>query len=119
MTAQLTLDNVRIHAPIGYFAEEQILGNEFVVTLHVEMQLTPTAEGLLHPLDYTALHETIVTTFDGRWQWMEEACWEAINRVRRLDERIRRVELTLRKSPIPLVGSTAAAAVTLRWEPER
>ncbi len=119
MIAQLTLDNVRIHAPIGYFEEEQMLGNEFVVTLHVEMQLTPTLEGALQPLDYTTLHEAIVATFDARWRWMEEACWEAINRVRHLDERILRIELTLRKLQIPLVGSTAAAAVTLRWEPDR
>jgi len=44
MTAKIGLEDVRIHAPHGFFEEEHLMGNEFSIDVEVEANIAGAAQ---------------------------------------------------------------------------
>lgn len=72
-TLWVGLRDVRIHAPVGVYAEERLLGNDFSVSLEVNYPSLASLEKdeLEHALDYTLLLEAIEHGFAQEAQLLE------------------------------------------------
>ncbi|MBP3942691.1 dihydroneopterin aldolase [Sphingobacteriaceae bacterium WQ 2009] len=78
----VALSDVKIFAPIGYYPEEQILGNHFLVSIKVEFEAPMgDREELNRTINYERLYEIITTVMLPKRKLLESAVEEMLIQV--------------------------------------
>jgi len=71
---QVSLEEVRFYSPIGFYEEEQILGNEFFVTVSVSFPFkNPDSEDLENTINYEEIYRILVEVMSPRRKLLESA----------------------------------------------
>lgn len=122
MIFKISLDNIKLHAPIGVYAEEKISGNDFILSIAIDVDINETTlerddiEGVINYADIAALS---VETLSKPTDLIETAAWRAGKTILTEyggDERILSVTVRLSKMHPPIDGidiESSSATVTL------
>ena len=113
---RVALRDLRFYAFHGYYAEEQILGNEFIV--EIETVFTPHAdtEVLDGTVDYEEVYRMAREEMEHPRKLLETPAKAILNRIRRQYPFVQEVRVQIIKVHPPFGGDRAAASVTLSWK---
>jgi dihydroneopterin aldolase len=113
MTAKIGLEDVRIHAPHGFFEEEHLMGNEFSIDVEVEASIAGAAQNddLGGTVNYATIYYLIQSEMKKPTQLLEALAYRMGNRILNQFDSVTSVKLRLRKLNPPLGGKVGAAVV--------
>ena len=81
---RVALQDVRFFAPIGFFEEERIVGNEFYVDVSVSFPFgNDDAENLANTLNYAELYELVCSVMQQERKLLESAAQEILEGIRK------------------------------------
>jgi len=114
ITQKISLENVRFYSPIGYYEEEQILGNEFFVTVTVTYPFkNPDSEDLNNTINYEELYQILVEIMSPKRKLLESAAEDILNKIIEKYSFISGAEISIRKTNPPFGGDVANSVVSL------
>jgi len=113
MTAKIGLEDVRFHAPHGFYEEEHLMGNEFSIDVEVEAAITSAAQNddLGGTVNYATIYYLLQAEMKKPTQLLEALAYRMGNRILNQFDSVRSVKLRLRKLNPPLGGKVGAAVV--------
>lgn len=117
-TGIILIEKLDIYAYHGFFAEEERLGQRFVLDLVLETDLRASAisDALADTVDYGAVVGVVTEAFTARRHNLLEAAARAVA-IAVLDgfPAVTRVEITLRKPAPPIHATLASVGVKLDY----
>lgn len=115
MTAKIGLEDVRFHAPHGFYEEEHRMGNEFSIDVEVEAAITGAAEhdDLGGTVNYATIYYLLQAEMKKPTQLLEALAYRMGNRILNQFDSVSSVKLRLRKLNPPLGGKVGAAVVEI------
>ena len=113
MTAKIGLEDVRFHAPHGFFEEEQVMGNEFSIDVEVEAAVGEAAEhdDLGGTVNYATIYYLLQAEMKKPTQLLEALAHRMATRIMQQFDEVSSVRLKVRKLHPPLGGRVGAAYV--------
>ncbi|SEP74670.1 dihydroneopterin aldolase [Neolewinella agarilytica] len=116
MTAKIGLEDVRFHAPHGFYEEEHRMGNEFSIDVEVEASITGAAENddLGGTVNYATIYYLLQAEMKKPTQLLEALAYRMGNRIMNQFDTVSSVKLRLRKLNPPLGGKVGAAVVEIQ-----
>ena len=113
MTAKIGLEDVRFHAPHGFFEEEHLMGNEFSVDVEVEAEVGMAAEedDLGGTVNYATIYYLLQAEMKKPTQLLEALAFRMGSRILNQFDSVTAVRLKLRKLSPPLGGRVGSAFV--------
>lgn len=115
MTAKIGLQDVRFHAPHGFFEEEHRMGNEFSIDVEVLADVGGAAQGddLGGTVNYATIYYLIQSEMKKPTQLLEALAYRIGGRIQQQFDGVSSVKVRLRKLNPPLGGKVAAAFVEI------
>lgn len=122
--AVVGLEKMHFHGPHGFYPEEEILGNEFMIDLYVEAETTQA--GMMDDLEKTVNYETLYLIVQAEMrksaQLIEALGERILDRIEEFYEPededdlgvIQGVRVVIRKLNPPLTGPVGAAYIELK-----
>jgi len=116
ITQTVALTDLRFYAYHGYYPEEQVLGNNFVV----DVQATFPKEGgagddLAHTVDYQELYEIVRTEMQQPRKLLETVAEAILERTQARFPFVTAIRARICKCRPPFGGDLARASVVLDW----
>ena len=114
---RIALDDLRFFAYHGYYPEEQVLGNEFVVAIHVGFNKREKAEDDLNrTANYETLYDIAKTEMQHPRKLLETVAETILSRIRDEFTFMDEIEVIICKNAPPFGADRAKATVTLVWK---
>lgn len=115
MTAKIGLEDVRFHAPHGFYAEEHRMGNTFSIDVEVTAEISGAAEedDLGGTVNYATIYYLLQAEMKKPTQLLEALAYRMGNRILHQFDSVSSVTLRLRKLHPPLGGKVGAAVVEI------
>lgn len=112
----VSLKEARFYAPIGYYEEERILGNEFFVSIDVCFPFHNTeTEDLRNTLNYEELYQITAKVMQPRRKLLESAAAEILEQIRMAVSHAETIVVVIRKSNPPFGGDLSFSEVSLKY----
>lgn len=112
----VSLKEARFFAPIGYYEEEQIVGNEFYVSIDVCFAFhAGETDNLGNTLNYEELYRIAAKIMAQRRRLLESAAAEILEEIRQSVGYAEMIEVVIRKSNPPFGGDLYSSQVSLRY----
>ncbi|MGE8428549.1 MAG: dihydroneopterin aldolase [Sphingobacterium sp.] len=112
----VSLKEVRFYAPIGYYEEERVLGNEFFVSIDVCFPfLNAETEDLNNTLNYEELYQITASVMLPKRKLLESAASEILEQIRKRVSHALTIEVVIRKSNPPFGGDLSCSQVSLKY----
>ena len=113
--SQLVLENLTFYAYHGVFPEENIVGNTFVVTLSVDVDLQKASEtdNLDDTINYQLLYDIVKTEMQIQSKLIEHVAGRILRAVISKFPQITKTEIQLKKLNPPISGQVESATVIL------
>ncbi|MGK6352746.1 dihydroneopterin aldolase [Parapedobacter sp. DT-150] len=112
----VALTDLRFYAYHGYYPEEQVLGNEFIMTIRVRFD---RQEGDGDQLERTVNYETLYHIAKSEMQQprklLETVAESMLNRVRKEFPFVDEIKVSISKNHPPFGGDRAKASVAVVW----
>ncbi|MFD1769065.1 dihydroneopterin aldolase [Sphingobacterium suaedae] len=116
ITQEVALTNVRFYAPIGYYAEERLLGNEFFVDVAVRFPFqNPDAEQLSNTINYEGLFAILSRVMKRERLLLESAAEEILSVARDCYSFAVEIDVMIRKTTPPFGKDHAHSSVKLHY----
>ncbi len=118
-TLSVGLRDIRFHARHGVYAEEALLGGEYLVQVacRLRAEVHPTADRLADTLNYGSLYEICAEVFDERVQLIETLAYRICERIRETHaDQVASVRIEIEKLHPPVGGRVGSSYVV--WEEE-
>lgn len=113
----VALTDLRFFAYHGYYPEEQVLGNEFKVSIRVGFETSEMDEDELDgTVNYVALYEIVKVEMESPRKLLEAVAKTILNRIRQAFPALDEIEVTICKNQPPFGADQAKAVVTLLWK---
>lgn len=117
ITQKVSLKDVRFYAPIGFYEEEQVLGNEFYINLDVVFPFENSdAEDLKNTINYEELYQIIVDVMRPKRKLLESALEDILDMVLKKYSFAQEVYVAIRKVNPPFGGDLANSEVSLTYK---
>ena len=117
ITQEVALEKVRFFSPIGYYEEERILGNEFLVDVHVYFPFrNPDAEDLSNTVNYEELFQLLQDVMRKERKLLESAVEELLARIRTRYDFVEEARVTIRKITPPFGYDQVQTVVSLHYK---
>ncbi|WP_300692704.1 dihydroneopterin aldolase [uncultured Bacteroides sp.] len=118
MNSYIFLDNVRFFAYHGVGEQEREVGNEFIISLRLKVDITLAAEtdNVAHTVSYADVYENVKAEMEIPSALLEHVCGRIIKRLFRTFPAIEGIELKLSKRNPPMGADVDAAGVEVHCE---
>lgn len=114
ITQKVALKDVRFFSPIGFYEEEQVVGNEFYVNVEVEFPFQNSdAEDLNNTINYEELYQVLVEVMTPKRKLLESALEDILDIIVKKYPFIQKSTVAIRKVNPPFGGDLANSEVTL------
>ncbi|WP_353182077.1 dihydroneopterin aldolase [Parapedobacter lycopersici] len=114
---RVTLRDLRFYAFHGYYPEEQVLGNEFIVEVEAVFNRSAgTAETLDATVDYEVVYRMVQEEMTLPRKLLETVAEAILDQVRAHYAFVHEARVKLIKNHPPFGGDRAGAAVELIWK---
>lgn len=112
---KISLNNLEFYSFHGFYKEENLLGNDFVVDMFVEIpDHIFESENLASTINYELLYTIAKEEMANTQKLLETVVKNIFDRVNKLHPSIQNIEISLRKKHVPIPGMVGEAKVTLR-----
>ncbi len=110
---KISLNNLEFYSFHGFYKEENLLGNDFVVDMFVEIpdDLIET-ENLGSTINYEILYNIAKEEMANPQKLLETVVKNIHDKVKRIHPSIQNIEISLRKKQVPIMGMQGSAKVT-------
>lgn len=113
----IALEEVRFFSPIGFYEEEQVVGNEFYVDLRVGLPFQSLdSEDLNNTINYEDLYQILVEVMSPKRKLLESAVEDILNKVLEKYTQLEQVTVRIRKMNPPFGGDLARSVVSLDYQ---
>lgn len=113
---RVALADLRFYAYHGYYPEEQLLGNEFIVAMEVKFdRQVEERDELDTTVNYETLYGIAKTEMQRSRKLLETVAEGMLNRIKASFPFIDEVEVSICKNNPPFGGDRAKASVSLKW----
>lgn len=113
---KVALTEVRFFSPIGFYEEEQLLGNEFYIDIEVCFPFeNPDTEDLKNTVNYEELYQVLVEVMSPKRKLLESAAEDILDLVLKKYNFVSRVDVSIRKTNPPFGGDLANSKVSLHY----
>ncbi len=110
----ISLEEIRFHAAIGLYAEEKLLGNDFLIDVHIHVEEeSEQIETLSETVDYTKVYELVSREMQQEHQLLETVAQNCIRAMKKTWPGITGAEIVIRKLHPPMQGEVGCSKVTL------
>ena len=118
MNSYIFLDNVRFFAYHGVGEQEREVGNEFIISLRLKVDITLAAEtdNVAHTVSYADVYESVKAEMEIPSALLEHVCGRIVKRLFRTFPAIGDIELELSKRNPPMGADVDAAGVEVHCE---
>jgi len=117
ITQEVALKDMRFFSPIGYYEEEQLLGNEFYVDVVVTFPFRGLdSEDLQHTVNYEELFKIMTTVMQPKRKLLESAAEEMLTQVCEKYDFVTKVYVLIRKTTPPFGWDNLRSEVSLCYE---
>lgn len=118
MNSYIFLDNVRFFAYHGVGEQEREVGNEFIISLRLKVDITLAAEtdNVAHTVSYADVYENVKAEMEIPSALLEHVCGRIVKRLFRTFPAIEGIELKLSKRNPPMGADVDAAGVEVHCE---
>jgi len=117
ITQKVALSNVRFFSPIGYYEEEQIVGNEFFICVEAYFPFqNEDTEHLGNTINYEEIYQILVEVMGVKRKLLESAAQDILNRVLEKYGFLTRLSVNIRKVNPAFGGDLANSEVALIFE---
>lgn len=118
MNSYIFLDNVRFFAYHGVGEQEREVGNEFIISLRLKVDITLAAEtdNVAHTVSYADVYESVKAEMEIPSALLEHVCGRIVKRLFRTFPAIEGIELKLSKRNPPMGADVDAAGVEVHCE---
>lgn len=114
ITQKVALKEVRFFSPIGFYDEEQVVGNEFFVNLEVVFPFeNSNSEELENTINYEELYQVLVEVMTPKRKLLESALEDILDIVLKKYLFIDSATVSICKVNPPFGGDLANSEVTL------
>ena len=116
ITQKVALREVRFYSPIGFYEEEQVIGNEFFLNLEVVFPFENSdAEDLKNTINYEELYQILAEVMRPRRKLIESALEDILDMVLKKYAFVQQVNVVIRKVNPPFGGDLANSEVSLSY----
>ncbi|MEL6833880.1 MAG: dihydroneopterin aldolase [Bacteroidota bacterium] len=114
--AVIGLEGMRFHGPHGFYPEEEVLGNEFVIDIYVSANTQRAAmrDDLGETVNYETVYLMVQSEMKKSAQLIETLADRIIGRISDYYENISGIRLVIRKLNPPLGGDVQAAYIEVK-----
>lgn len=117
ITQRVSLKDVRVYAPIGFYEEEQVVGNEFVVNLEVVFPFSQAdMEKLENTINYEELYAVVMEVMKPKRKLLESALEDILNITLEKYPFAEEIYVALKKINPPFGGDLATSEVSLTYK---
>jgi dihydroneopterin aldolase len=110
---KISLNNVEFYSKHGYYQEENLIGNVFIVDMFVEIpDYLFETENLGSTVNYEVLYAIAKEEMQHTQKLLETVVKNIHNRIKNLNPNIKNIEVSLRKKHVPIEGMIGSATVT-------
>lgn len=112
---KVSLHGAEFFAYHGFYPEEKLLGNKFVLDIDVEFYTTAdlTADEITDTVNYEQLHQIAETEMRHTRKLLEAVTQSIADRIRHDHPYVENIRVELKKLNPPLKGSVAYSSVTI------
>ncbi len=115
---RIGLEEVKIFAFVGYYQEEQVLGNNFLVNVYVDLAAADVNDELKNTINYETLYQVIRNAFSMPSKLLETVAAEILSEIKKIAPKSHFIEISIRKENPPMVGEIKNALVKLIYQNE-
>lgn len=110
------LEGARFRAPIGYYEEEQLTGNEFIIDVFVQTDASGAGytDDLGGTVNYQTIYWLVQSEVKKPAQLIESLAQRIVDRIEKQFEQVSGVKLKVTKLHPPLGGEVRAASVEMK-----
>ncbi|MEP7145328.1 MAG: dihydroneopterin aldolase [Ferruginibacter sp.] len=110
------LHKLLFHSFHGFYEEERILGNEFEVSADVVVDTPEQVTTLRQTVNYITIYDTIKQRMKQPTPLLETVAQELTQAIHKIDERIKSVSITIKKSSPPIENFQGLVGVSYKRE---
>lgn len=113
--AVIGLEQMRFHGPHGFYTEEEILGNEFLIDIYISTDTRRAGhlDDLAETVNYETVYHMVQLEMRKSAQLIEALAQRILYRINEYYEDIDGIKLILRKLNPPLSGEVGAAYIEM------
>lgn len=110
----IQLRDMEFRAYHGWYPEEQVSGNDFLVNIHLDLiSDMPVVRDLTETVDYAEVYALVEKRMMTPTRLLETLVEEIADQIHAFDQRIERVHITMDKLNPPIKGMKGRVAVQL------
>jgi len=115
MKTVIELKNMRFFAHHGIFSQETVVGNEFMVNLHIEADLSKACktDNIDDTINYAAVYELVKSEMLKPSQLMENAAYRILERIKASFPQIVHLEVRMAKMNPPVGGEIECSQIVI------
>ncbi len=115
MKTVIELKNMRFFAHHGVFSQETVVGNEFMVNLHIEADLSKACktDNIEDTINYAAVYELVKSEMQKPSRLMENAAYRILERIKASFPQIVHLEVRMAKMNPPVGGEIECSQIVI------
>ncbi len=115
---KIGLEGVKFNAPVGFFAEERIIKNDFMVDLFLsfEQQEAVDTEDIRQTIDYMQLYEVCAQAFEKEAALIETVAQTIMNRLKSDFPFVEEILVRIKKMSLPVNAEIQHSFIELSYK---
>ncbi len=112
---QIILEDMHFYAYHGYYEQERVVGNDFVVTVAIDVAdlAAQETDNLQDTLNYQLVYDAVADEMRQTSQLLEHVARRILVRVKSLHSAVQKVQIRLSKMNPPLGGQVRCVTLVL------
>jgi dihydroneopterin aldolase len=114
--AVIGLEGMRFSGPHGFYPEEEVLGNDFLIDIYLDVNTRRAAmhDDLGSTVNYETVYIMVQSEMKKSAQLIETLADRIISRISEFYDNLKGIRLVIRKLNPPLSGQVAAACIEVK-----
>ncbi len=114
--ALIGLEGMRFNGPHGFYPEEEVLGNDFLIDIYLDVNTRRAAmhDDLGSTVNYETVYLMVQSEMKKSAQLIETLADRIIGRISEFYDNLKGIRLVIRKLNPPLSGQVAAAYIEVK-----
>lgn len=111
----IALEGIHVHAYHGFYEEEQIIGNDFVVNIYIDANTSKAAkeDDLFSTVNYEMVYHICLAEMKKTTKLIETVAHRIVERINEQFDKVGGVKVEIKKLNPPVGGKVDAASVTV------
>ena len=114
----ISIEDVRFYANHGVFEQEQVVGNEFSVSVSIEMPVIKTIENddLADTISYADIYDVVSFEMKQTSKLIENVAYRILNNIRKKWNEVDKISVKVENLSPPIMSFEGKASVVLTYE---